>query len=210
MLPDDPRHGTEAGYAAHRRDLEVTCEPCRRAHRRESKLRQLYGSRKVPALGSQRRIQALQALGWSKQIIARRLGYCDNGAISYLMRSETMMPKTAAKIAAVYDEMCMVRPEGPGAKRARTWAARFGFAPPLAWDDIDNDPEPAKAPPLGRWHDHIDEALVMRVVNGGTRPRKLTPAEGAEVVRQMRARGYDGAEIERLTGVNVQRYREAS
>jgi hypothetical protein len=141
MDATDPRHGTEAGMMAHRRDNEPGCTPCIHARMVAAKRRRLYGSSKVPALGSQRRIQALQALGWSRLVIANRLGYTHNGAISYLMRAETMLPDTAARIAAVYDELSMTVPTGAGPARARTWAKRLGFVPPLAWDAIDDPNE---------------------------------------------------------------------
>ena len=31
MSPDDPRHGTSAGYQRHRKDGEAACGPCREA-----------------------------------------------------------------------------------------------------------------------------------------------------------------------------------
>lgn len=33
MAPDDQRHGTNAGYQAHRRAGQPTCTPCRKARR---------------------------------------------------------------------------------------------------------------------------------------------------------------------------------
>lgn len=33
MSPDDPRHGTPAGYQRHRRDQEQACQPCKGAAR---------------------------------------------------------------------------------------------------------------------------------------------------------------------------------
>jgi hypothetical protein len=137
----DPRHGTEAGVMAHRRDKETPCPPCAHARMIAAKRRRLHGPSKVPALGSQRRIQALQALGWSRDVIAARLGYTGNGSMSYLMQADQMRPGTAAKIAAVYDELCMTVPTGVGPARARTWAKRLGFVPPLAWDNIDDPNE---------------------------------------------------------------------
>lgn len=38
MSPDDPRHGTEAGYRAHYTHLEKPCPPCREAGRRRAQL----------------------------------------------------------------------------------------------------------------------------------------------------------------------------
>src|SRR5688572_15128098 len=34
MRPDDPRHGTDAGYWTHRRHHKSACRPCRVAHYR--------------------------------------------------------------------------------------------------------------------------------------------------------------------------------
>ena len=140
MKPDDPRHGTEAGCREHYRHGQKPCEPCLEAHRRRNIMRQLY-PHKCPAIGSQRRIRALQALGHSRLQIARELGYSDNGSIAYIMRADTMLVVTAERIAEVYDRLCMTVPQGVGANRARTWARRYGYAPPLAWNDIDDPDE---------------------------------------------------------------------
>jgi len=32
VTPDDPRHGTYAGYQSHRKDRETPCAPCRAAN----------------------------------------------------------------------------------------------------------------------------------------------------------------------------------
>ncbi len=140
MKADDPRHGTERGYTAHRRAGSHPCDACKEAHRRRNIERQLRPP-KVPALGSQRRIQALQAIGWGRDRIAAELGYTNAGALTYLMRATTMYKTTADRIADVYDRLSMTVPVGIGPKRARTWARRHGYAPPLAWDDIDNPAE---------------------------------------------------------------------
>lgn len=144
ILPaDDPRHGTDAGYVAHRRSGFPACGSCIRAHAVANKRRGLASTppRKVPALGTQRRVQALQALGWSRQRIAQAIGYTDQGALTYMMRADSLYPATAARIAEVYEQMSMVVPVGSGANRARTWAKRHGYLPPLAWDDIDDPNE---------------------------------------------------------------------
>ena len=141
MTPDDSRHGTEAGCREHYRHGEKPCDPCREAHRRRNIMRRLY-PHKCPALGSQRRVQALQAIGYSRLRVARELGYSDNGSIAYLMRADAMLTSTAERIADVYDRLCMTIPDGAGATRARTWAQRHGYAPPLAWDNPDTDPAP--------------------------------------------------------------------
>lgn len=147
MDASDPRHGTDRGHNAHVRSGIPPCAACKRAHNRMNHLRllhpEIYG--RVPAIGSRRRIQALQALGYGRDRISRELGYNDGGSIAYLMtpKAETVTRAVERKIVAVYDRLAMLPPPtGAGAQRARTWAKRFGYAPPLAWDDIDTDPAP--------------------------------------------------------------------
>ena len=179
MTPEDPRHGTGAGTTAHRRAGQTPCGPCMEAHRRNNIVRQLYPP-KVPTLGSQRRVQALQALGHSRSRIAHEMGYADNGAIGYLMKptTTTMLAVTAARIAEAYERLSMIVPTGPHADRARTWAKRHGYAPPLAWDDID-DPHEEPSGVRGRepkrsWVDPIvvNELLAGRTVDS-TREEKV-------------------------------------
>lgn len=48
MLADDTRHGTEAGYSAHKRDAEKACRPCEDAKLRGDKRRRVLGSALQP------------------------------------------------------------------------------------------------------------------------------------------------------------------
>lgn len=50
MLPDDKRHGTNAGYLAHRKNGEQPCEPCRTVRRRLNKRWNLNRNRNTPAI----------------------------------------------------------------------------------------------------------------------------------------------------------------
>lgn len=63
MSPEDPRHGTEAGYQAHKRDREKACRPCtdaavaaraRRDGRRLIDEAALTGGRWIPSGGIMR------------------------------------------------------------------------------------------------------------------------------------------------------------
>jgi hypothetical protein len=146
MSPDDPRHGQTRGYWAHRRDGEEACDRCKRAAARYQATRQHYGTpRRVSALGSRRRVQALVALGWTIQQIAAEVGYANTANIWKLMREDRwIFQSTADKVALVYERLCMTRPEGVAAHRSRLRAARRGWVPPLAWDDIDDPRERGK------------------------------------------------------------------
>jgi hypothetical protein len=90
--------------------------------------------------GSRRRVQALQWMGWTLSEIGRRIGTTGQTLQSQL-RTSRMSYRRAAQIAAVYDELW----DKPGPSRiTATKARRWGYAPPSAWDDIDNPLERPK------------------------------------------------------------------
>ena len=91
------------------------------------------------ATGARRRLQALAAIGWSQMEIARRydghfvsLASIARGAQSHVG------PRLHRLITTAYDDLAMT--PGPH-NRTRLDAARKGWAPPLAWDDIDDPNE---------------------------------------------------------------------
>lgn len=164
--------------------------------------------RLVPRVGTQRRLQALMAIGYSHADFGRILGRSRNYTYELMAPDKLVTERTAGLIADLYDRLCMTPPTGGYASRTRKWAARQGFAPPLAWDDIDHDPAPA--PAEDRYDEQsYDEAMVLRVLNGGERPRRMTNAEAAEVVRRMVAQGLTPKQIEALTRLKVERYYRA-
>jgi hypothetical protein len=209
MTPDDPRHGTDRGHATHMRTSTPPCKPCRAAHTRMNKLRKLYPERykRAPAIGSRRRLQALQALGYGRTRLATELGYVNAGAIAYLMsnKSQTVTQAVDRRVREVYDRLSMLPPPtGAGPTRARTWARRRGFAVPLAWDD--NTIDDPSARPHGNYaqDDHarktdIDPVAIERTIAGDR--IQLTRAERFEVVTRMRAAGWSLVRIEAHTGI---------
>lgn len=101
----------------------------------------------VPSRGPARRVQALVARGWSQEKIAARAGITSQRMRPIL----DGVPATAATVRAVnalYEELWdQAPPEGThrdkiAASRARGRAARLGWVPPAAWDDIDHDEQP--------------------------------------------------------------------
>lgn len=139
MNADDPRHGTTAGHQAHLKAREPACPSCVAAKTRYEKVRELYGPRMVPAIGVRRRIRALMALGHSGADIGRQLGITYQ-AVHKLEHgtSPTVLAATDANVRRVYAAMSMTLPPGPHGSRTRNRALRLGYAPPLAWDDVDD------------------------------------------------------------------------
>ncbi len=209
MSPDDTRHGTNAGYVAHRRANENACEPCRAAHSRVT-LQWRYDEylnrpRLVASIGTRRRVQALQCLGWSQRMIAAEVGISSQQALRVLLESDRVRVVTHERISAAYERLCMTRPEPSSAStRARLSAQSRGYAPPLAWDDIDN---PDETPNFGQDGDFpYDEAVIERVL-GGEWKLPTTRAERVQIIARWPGSGY---ELENITGWKLERYQEAS
>lgn len=144
MSPDDPRHGTYAGYQAGCHD--ACCRSAAADYQRRRYLdHQVLGlpPRCVDPTGSRRRIHALQRIGWSAEALSARLGHSRAWLNVTLNRdaSRGINQTTAAAITALYEELCMT-PGPSDITRRRAIAA--GWAPPLAWDDIDDPAEQPK------------------------------------------------------------------
>jgi hypothetical protein len=138
---DDPRHGTVNAYQQHR----CRCAPCQLAKRRYEKRRTWLAHQglnlTVPAVGFQRRVHALMAIGWTQRSIAEALGIA-HGNLSLKMRANTYVYRaTHVAMCEVYEARCMTPQRGVVNDRTARIAAKAGHAPPLAWDDIDDPNE---------------------------------------------------------------------
>lgn len=108
----------------------------------------------VDATGTRRRLQALVAIGWSQSKLGSRLGV-DPTNMSAMIRVQRIHPARARAVRALYDELWQTLPPRSGHRdkiaynRSRRFAAKHGWAPPLAWDDDEiDDPtaQPAGVP----------------------------------------------------------------
>lgn len=99
----------------------------------------LAGGVRVDATGTNRRLQALVAIGWPCSELARRLGIRPN---NFRPEQDRVNKSTADAVLALYDELWDQPRSGGFAERARRMARRRGWAPPMAWDDdLIDDPE---------------------------------------------------------------------
>lgn len=159
----------------------------------------------VDVTGTRRRLQALVAIGWTQAELARRLGVSSSHIQYYLYGdAQTVHVDRHKQVAELFEKLHMI--PGPS-KRARTTAARNGWAPPLAWDNID---DPAERPTKGakrvraRASNEVDESIVERLLAGER--LKCTPAERTETCRRWDAMGRPLAELERMLGWSASRY----
>lgn len=109
----------------------------------------LGARRPIPSTGAHRRVQALVTRGWSLSKIAGRL---DMQIANFwkVMSSDRIGADLHLRIAALYDELWNQTPpheswhDAAAYTRTLNYAKKKGYLPPLAWDDIDTDPEPER------------------------------------------------------------------
>ncbi len=114
------------------------------------------------------------------------------------MLSDSVTAQTAQDVSDLYEQLWNLRPpqstddQRAAADAARAFAAVRGWLPPLAWDDIDTDPDRdlRHHTEHGETDDDLDEIAIERALAGdGVRLEHLTPAEQDEVVRRLTERG---------------------
>ena len=113
---------------------------CKSHYAADRKRRELLGQwiPRTASVGVTRRLRALNALGYSQQDLADRLGTHYSWICKLMSNSRQQVnPDTVTRIADLYNQLSMT--PGPS-ERARRAARIKGWAPPLAWDDdtIDN------------------------------------------------------------------------
>lgn len=114
----------------------------------------------VSAVGSHRRVRALQALGWTQRELESRLGW-GHRRLGVILGRSKIAAKNAKAISDLYDQLSMTT--GPSEK-TRRWAKKLGFVPPLAWDDID---DPDEIPEFGddRWVPFMERLEELRYLH---------------------------------------------
>jgi hypothetical protein len=172
---------------------------------------------RVDAIGSQRRLRALIAVGWPLPTLALSLGRSP-GNLRRTMQANTVTAQSADRIVALYDGLCDTPPpnrtpvERANAARTQTDAAQSGWLPPWAWDDIDhdNDNQPNDSDQEGDCESWLDEIAIEAAMHGD--PVRLTRAERDEAIARLTHRGISARRIAALLGTssrNVVRRRAA-
>lgn len=201
------RHGTLTAAVDH----GCTCPAARAIRNRNAKrsktLRLLGRPQLVPAIGSQRRIRALMAIGWRSRDIAQRIGWV-SGELDPIFRRPSIRRETAERIRAVYDALADI--PGPSEQTYRR-ARRAGYLPPL-WYDDDTIDDPNYQPLVHNGAqveesrvDVPDPVVVERLI-AGEPPLHVTKHERAEAVRILNSRDVTVSEISRrlhMSGARV-------
>jgi len=158
----------------------------------------------VPKIGAVRRVQALLALGWTHATITETADLAAHASANVLHQQGRWVTLTTHEaVARAYKELS--GKAGPS-QATRTRAARLGYLPPLAWDDIDHDAEadtgtdePEEAT------EYLDDVAIERAL-AGDRSVTLTDAERTEAIRRWFADGGTITALEQCVGWNVRRH----
>ena len=149
----------------------------------------------VPRVGATRRVQALLALGWPHHHLGA--AGISNSAQIVGAPGDLITVRRWRQVRDVYDALSMTPGPSP---ETRGWAAKLGYAPPLAWDEDTIDDPDAAPDRAGSSTDHDDGAVVdaVAVARAAAAPWHavaLTAAEARAVVAVMAAAGASDAVI---------------
>ncbi len=181
ICPSEHKH---AATSTCRKNHGCECDRCRQAdkHRHTTRQRSLrrrkaYGQYegRVPALGTHRRIQGLQYLGWTFTHIGEIAGV-SYGAVGNIFKRDTVEPETRDYIVKAFAQL-IAKGQGPS-HITRQRARRNGYVSPFAYNDIDHDERPTHLPrqTMLRGAELLDE--VEWLVKSGVRPREIAVAVG--------------------------------
>lgn len=161
----------------------------------------------VPALGSMRRIQALCSIGYTIRELAKHTGlsevYLYNLANG--LRATRIDKKRAQKIDEVYRTLS-VQPchyKSHHTSRTVSLSRKKGWAPPMAWNDIDN---PKEKPKGVLFH----TTCYVRVGQTKQHPHGHPCGEGGQLRKGMCRKHYVQAMKEAQRGRTEEQFQEAA
>ena len=131
----------------------------------------------LPVLGTTRRLRGLAVMGWTLRAITGHVPLTTKTLSLLMAGAQPYVTWYAAEhIARAYDQLCMRR--GPS-ERARVYAQRKGWAPPLAWDEDDLD-DPNAEPWMEPEHPdaELNMSEFMRLLNFGELPEQAARRVG--------------------------------
>lgn len=198
--PDCPAHYHDT-YAAYQR-AGCRCTAAREDWRLYYK-RQREGrapTRRVHACGSQRRIQALMALGHTTATIGASVDKSAYEIQQIARNRKWVSPATAQTIRLAYQRLSATPGTSDVTRKRAGW---WGYAPPLAWEYVDID-DPAAQPDLdGDPQIVVDDLLVRRAVDGDDDAvAGLNRAERVEATRRLLRRDLNAGGISRRLRVS--------
>lgn len=150
---------------------------------------------RIDATGTRRRLEALRWLGYTTEDITHMTGlYKDT--IRRIHRRHTIRATTAAKIRHAYERHAFEpfrRPLTPDQQTARIYALRAGYAPPMAWENIDDPNEQPQGIRPITWADRTPIEEAVWLLDAGEDPTVVAARMGIltrSLARQLYRCGY--------------------
>lgn len=153
----------------------------------------------IDGTGTQRRLQALAAAGWSIGGLSTRLGY-HRTRLEQLVRKSAVTPETAARVKDLYRELSG---QAGTSAHARNRAAAKQWPPPAAWDD-DTIEDPAAKPNYGRKSAKVlDEEFIELALTGDrTVAQLLSGPERRAAIHRARQRNMPETAVSHLFAIS--------
>ena len=154
----------------------------------------------IPVTGTRRRIQALMTLGYPMHHMAGLLKVTPTTLSSLARHRPNVRVQTAKKVAVLYQQLGD-QPATPhegltdsAIRRARNYARKHGYAPPAAWDNIDDpseEPQGARtSEPRAAWQPED----IVDLLSQGESPERIATRFGvspASIYSRLRLHGYE-------------------
>lgn len=195
-------HGDARAYSHH----HCRCNAARSSNAKQKNLWKLRAERAggnlmVPIVGTQRRLRALAAEGWTFEVLAAALpgqGYHRNMVGRWARTGEKVYASAAADVATLYADL----ESTPGPSyRSRVRAREKGWPGPERWFGLDMD-DPEVEPMTLRCVRHlqsspVDEVVVARLISHVMPADAANRHERREATRQLWAAGLTTTEVAR-------------
>lgn len=156
IINDHPRAllSQQAGIRPARLAALRSAGPTKRVNR-TTRARILNATTTYTMIGLQRRLQALQAIGYSSPRLATETGLSERSITNIRTNGSSFTRHAGPVIVAAYQRLHMTPlPPSKSATQSRTWASRSRYAPPFAWGNIDTD----RHPKVTEWRRRYDSA----------------------------------------------------
>lgn len=168
----------------------------------------MRGNDYCDATGSQRRLQALVAMGWPAGFLASEMSLAPVTVRKIMTgKADRITQLTVKRVSRVYDRYSMQpAPAGIRFDHARMFAQEHGWVSSLAWDDDVID-DPAATPNLTgdkKRAQSVDEIAVWRFMSGDF-DLELNRLERLAVCERWERAGRSREDLARVTGWNVWR-----
>lgn len=216
VCPPDHKHAATQTCG---RNHGCRCRPCRDAHAAEMRRRRrlvkaglTYARR--PSLGVRRRLEALMAVGWSRARLADMLGV-SRRAPHHWLNSKWTTPRVYGQVDRLYQELWNQKPptetmpDRVSFRRTIEHARRHGYHPPMAWDDIDRDPEPPKMT-LDAARKVVDHVAVDLLLEGRLTRDQVTYYERRAAAQEALRRGWTRNRIIEHVGIQPRQPKRAA